>query len=78
MLKKDLVKIKTSEVPNNHKHEEKVWEAKENIRKKMRRKSNADHVLGSRRKQSFRRGSAGGNFAEFGLEFLSSEFFDKV
>ena len=79
LLKRDLVQIKTRDMPNTgsgHKHEEKVWEAKENIRKKIRKKSNADHLLGSKHKSGLRRGSAaGGNFAEFGLEFLTDEFF---
>ena len=75
MLKKDLVRIKTSEVPTGHRHEEKVWEVKENLRKKIRRERNAENSLRpSSRRSSFRRPS-GTNFTDIGLELLTNEYF---
>ena len=78
VLKKELLQIKTSEVPQGHKHEEKVWEVKENLRKKIRRETNSAHSLSRSRRPSLRRPSASGtNFTDIGLELLTQDFFLK-
>lgn len=83
MLKKDLVRIKSSPIPRGHQHEEQVWEVKESLRKKQRRERNNDHSLGppgrsragSRRASLRSPGGGGGNIAEVGLEILTHEYF---
>ena len=72
ILKRDLVKIKTSQIPTDHRHEEKVWEVKDNLKKKMKRERNSGN--GPSRRGSFRRPS-GTNFTEVGLEFLTNDYF---
>ena len=37
-----MVQIKHSEIPRGPSHEQKVWEAKDSLRKKIRRDKNAD------------------------------------
>ena len=76
MLKRDLVRIKACEKPNGYQHEEKVWEVKDNLRKKMKRERNhVEHShCPSRRGSSVRR-TSGTNIAEIGLEFLTNEYF---
>jgi len=72
------VKIKTCDVPQDHKHEEKVWEVKENIRKKIRRENNSAHSLCPSRRPSLRRPSASGTtFTDIGLELLTQDYFLK-
>lgn len=78
LLKKELVKIKASEVPHDHKHEEKVWEVKENLRKKYRRENNSAHSLCPSRRPSIRRLSGSGTtFTDIGLELLGQDYFLK-
>ena len=78
VLKKELVQIKTSEVPQGHKHEEKVWEVKENLKKKIRRENNSAQSLSRSRRPSLRRPSASGTtFTDIGLELITQDFFLK-
>merc|ERR1712179_332081 len=78
LLKKDLVRIKSSPIPNGHQgyqHEEKIWEIKDSLRKKIRRENNANpSSRPSSRRPSLRR-TSGTNIAEIGFEFLTDKYF---
>ena len=77
LLKKDLVRIKSSPIPNGnpgYHHEEKVWEIKDSLRKKIRREQNTNHSPRPSRRPSLRK-TSGTNIAEIGLDFLTDKYF---
>jgi len=78
LLKKDLVRIKSSPIPNGHQgyqHEEKIWEIKDSLRKKIRRENNANPSSRPNSRRPSLRRTSGTNIAEIGFEFLTDKYF---